>query len=119
MRAEGRHVLLLVDNASSHHETGLYLTHVRVEKLPPNTTSKIQPMDQGIIHCVKRYVLNKKMLHTMDFLGDSVKNPYNVDLLTAMMWCQSAWNNVTATTIQNCWQHSGLVNKASISYMLN
>ncbi|EGZ05906.1 hypothetical protein PHYSODRAFT_439507, partial [Phytophthora sojae] len=46
MREKDRKILLLVDNASPHHETGLNLTHVKVEKLPPNTTSKIQPMDQ-------------------------------------------------------------------------
>ncbi|EGZ29239.1 hypothetical protein PHYSODRAFT_470355, partial [Phytophthora sojae] len=52
MRSQKRSMLLLVDNTSPHHETGLSLTNVRVEKLPPNTTAKIQPMDQGIIHCI-------------------------------------------------------------------
>ncbi|KAE9008553.1 hypothetical protein PR003_g14498 [Phytophthora rubi] len=62
MAAKNRHILLLVDNASSHGETGLCLKHIRVEKLPPNTTAKIQPIDQGIIFCVKREVLNQKMI---------------------------------------------------------
>ncbi|GAB9475256.1 hypothetical protein Gpo141_00012358 [Globisporangium polare] len=41
MRADGRHVLLLVDNAPCHNYDGLELTNVAVEKLPPNTTAKI------------------------------------------------------------------------------
>jgi hypothetical protein len=119
MRAQNRSILLLVDNASSHHETGLHLTNVRVEKLPPNTTAKIQPMDQGIINCIKRYVLNQKMQHALSFLGESVANPYTVDLLTALEWCEAAWCNVTSTTIENCWRHSGLLNKAGVGFLLN
>ncbi|EEY60435.1 uncharacterized protein PITG_12860 [Phytophthora infestans T30-4] len=46
MRASDRRILLLVDNASSHSETGLELKNVRVAKLPLNTTSKLQPLDQ-------------------------------------------------------------------------
>eukprot|EP00644_Phytophthora_capsici_P007518 jgi/Phyca11/111803/e_gw1.21.580.1 len=60
MARQDRRLLLLVDNASSHDETGLVLTHVRVLKLPPNTTAKIQPMDQGVIYCIKREELAKK-----------------------------------------------------------
>ena len=40
------HVLLLVDNAGGHP---VELDHegVQIEFLPPNTTSLLQPMDQG------------------------------------------------------------------------
>lgn len=119
MRAEDRHILLLVDNASSHNETGLVLTNVRVEYLPPNTTSKVQPMDQGIIHCLKRNVLHQKMVHALDYVGEGLENLYDVDLLTAMLWCENSWANVSQKTIRNCWQHSGLISKGSVSYVLN
>lgn len=118
MCAADRHILLLVDNASSHHDSGLRLTHVRMEYLPPNTTAKVQPMDQGIIHCIKHDVLREKMLHALDYLGEDVADPYKVDLLMAMLWCERAWENISQTTIRNCWLHSGLICKASISYML-
>ena len=49
-----RRVLLLVDNARVHHSTGLELQCTTVEKLPPNTTSVLQPLDQGIIMAAKR-----------------------------------------------------------------
>ena len=47
-------VLLLLDNCSSH-PSWLQDIHpnVRIEFLPPNTTSLIQPLDQEIIACVK------------------------------------------------------------------
>ncbi|GFW61057.1 tigger transposable element-derived protein 1 [Trichonephila clavipes] len=46
-------VLLVVDNAASH----LQLEHPNVQLvfLPPNTTSLIQPLDQGIIATFKKY----------------------------------------------------------------
>jgi hypothetical protein len=59
MEAEQRHVLLLMDNFSGH-ELGVQLvggqqglSNVRIEWLPPNTTSFWQPMDQGIIASFK------------------------------------------------------------------
>ncbi|EEY56550.1 uncharacterized protein PITG_10093 [Phytophthora infestans T30-4] len=36
------------------------LSNVRVEKLPPNTTAKIQPLDQGIINSIQRFILSQK-----------------------------------------------------------
>lgn len=119
MRAADRHILLLVDNASSHHEVGLSLTNIRVDRLPPNTTAKIQPMDQGIIYCIKREVLHQKMVHALDSLGESLEDPYKADVLTAIIWCEAAWEDVGAGTIANCWKHSGLMNKASVGFMLN
>ena len=45
-------VLLLLDNAGGH-PADLDYEGVRVEFLPPNTTSLIQPMDQGVIRAFK------------------------------------------------------------------
>lgn len=51
----GQHVLLLIDNCTSHKLGDLELSHVDVHFLPPNTTSKIQPMDAGIIMSFKKH----------------------------------------------------------------
>uniref|UniRef100_A0A4W4G2R5 DDE-1 domain-containing protein n=1 Tax=Electrophorus electricus TaxID=8005 RepID=A0A4W4G2R5_ELEEL len=45
-------VLLLMDNAVGHH-VDMYSEGVQIEFLPPNTTSLIQPMDQGMIHAFR------------------------------------------------------------------
>src|SRR5256885_16424668 len=54
MRIQNRNILLLVDNAPTH---ALYentnLTNIVIEHLPPNTTSHLQPCDQGIINSFK------------------------------------------------------------------
>lgn len=50
----GQRVLLLLDNCPSHNAQGVTLSHVDIHFLPPNTTSKIQPMDAGVIMAFKR-----------------------------------------------------------------
>jgi hypothetical protein len=64
MRAQNRNILLLIDNAPTHI---LYentnLTNIVIEHLPPNTTSHLQPCDQGIINSFK--VRNKSYLFTV------------------------------------------------------
>ncbi|GAU95610.1 hypothetical protein RvY_07200 [Ramazzottius varieornatus] len=44
---QNRKILLLLDNASGHNVDNL--SHVRLVYLPPNQTSRIQPLDQGTI----------------------------------------------------------------------
>lgn len=54
MRITNRKILLLMDNASCHQADNINeLSNVRVHFLPPNTTSIIQPMDQGILYSLK------------------------------------------------------------------
>jgi hypothetical protein len=58
MKKENRHVLLLKDNAGGHNislELRNKLTNVEVSNLPANTTSVLQPLDQGIIRTFKLY----------------------------------------------------------------
>ncbi len=54
MRAQGRNIILLIDNAPTH---SLYentnLTNITIEFLSPNTTAHLQPCDQGIINSFK------------------------------------------------------------------
>jgi hypothetical protein len=55
IKHRGQRVLLLLDNCSSHKLAGLTLQYTDIHFLPPNTTSKIQPMDTGIIMSFKRH----------------------------------------------------------------
>lgn len=55
-------ILLILDNAPSHpaHLADLH-PNVKVIFLPPNTTSLIQPMDQGVIAAFKLYYLRRPL----------------------------------------------------------
>ena len=65
MAAQRKHILMLMDNASSHRISSIALekihgldsfklSNVLVVYLPPNTTSKVQPLDAGIIAAFKQ-----------------------------------------------------------------
>ncbi|XP_042235751.1 tigger transposable element-derived protein 1-like, partial [Homarus americanus] len=53
-------ILLILDNAPSHPPTVAELSdNIKVLFLPPNTTSLLQPMDQGVIAAFKAYDLRR------------------------------------------------------------
>ncbi|KAH9190099.1 hypothetical protein AeNC1_007926 [Aphanomyces euteiches] len=112
MQDEGRHVLLLLDNASPHRleET---LSHVAVRMLPPNTTAFLQPQDAGIIQAFKRKLAVLRAQHIVDkfdLLLDTadeaekenfaslVNKLHDVTLLQALEWAKEAWRCVSQDT---------------------
>ena len=51
---EGTNVAFVVDNYSTHpHNGNLKAIKIKLYFLPSNTTSKAQPMDQGVIRSLK------------------------------------------------------------------
>ncbi|XP_054746093.1 tigger transposable element-derived protein 1-like [Anastrepha obliqua] len=71
-------VLLILDNAPCHP----LLEHPNVQfcYLPPNTTSLIQPLDQGIIATFKKYYIKRSFQYVVDTLD------HNEDLTVIDMW---------------------------------
>jgi hypothetical protein len=122
MAAQQRHVLLLMDNFSGHelsvHLVGGQqgLSNVRIEWLPPNTTSEWQPMDQGIIASFKLHY-RRQWVTFMIQQHEANKNPQkSVNLLKAIQWTRVAWEQlVSSTTIQKCWHKSTLIDAPTIS----
>ena len=51
---EGRKIVLLVDNCPAHPSID-NLVSTELIFLPPNTASKLQPMDQGVIRSLKAH----------------------------------------------------------------
>ena len=51
---EGRKIELLIDNCPAHPSVS-DLRNVQLVFLPPNTTSVLQPMDQGVIRSLKAH----------------------------------------------------------------
>lgn len=51
LTSAGRKIVLFVDNCSAHPHISC-LQSVKLSFLPPNTTSEIQPCDQGIINAL-------------------------------------------------------------------
>jgi hypothetical protein len=58
-------VLLIMDNHSSHDGVRDTRGQVRIEGLPPNVTSRIKPMDGGIIKTSKTHYRYDLLRHTV------------------------------------------------------
>ena len=103
MRLSGRKVLLVIDNCPAH-PTVSGLSNVEVVYLPPSTTSKTQPCDQGIIQALKR----RYRFHLLTrFLECIEKKDFKPNVLDAMVLIRKAWEEVSPETIRNCFKHCG------------
>ncbi len=108
-----RKVVLFLDNAPSHMMQKSW-SNVRVEFLPANTTSKLQPIDQGIIKSLKgryRSDLAKKYLIALN-AGKSVHwLKQEIDLKVACDMIVSAWADVPSLAIINSFKKAGMTKK--------
>jgi len=113
MAMAGRRIALLLDNAPGHTKMPL-LTAVKIFFFPPNSTSKLQPMDQGIIRSLKshyrREFVRLGLIETMER-----KQAFNWTILDAMYAVRRAWDAVTPSTISNCFCKAGVSPEASIT----
>jgi DDE superfamily endonuclease len=105
-----RKVLLLIDNAPSHAFKHLKdeLSNIEILPLPPHTTSKLQPLDAGVIVAFKRHYRKRQLSHALNSM-EAGKHPYKVDQLTAMRWIKNAWQDLDVSTLVNCWRHTTLL----------
>ena len=108
LRRKGEKALLLVDNCMAHslHED---LEHLQVVFLPPNTTSILQPLDQGIIRAFKAHFRRSMVLNLLQEIDDQENNDSTslakkLSVLDGIVNLKFAWDAVTIDTIMNCWK---------------
>ncbi|GJV05319.1 CENP-B homolog protein 2-like protein [Tanacetum coccineum] len=105
----GRKILLIVDNCPAHPKIIEGLRNVELFFLPPNTTSKIQPCDAGIIRAFKMHYRRRFYRSLLEGYELGVPNPAKINVLDAMNLAISAWTmDVSANTIANCFRHCKL-----------
>ena len=78
MKREKRHICLILDNCTAHPPVIDGLTNITMKFLPPNTTSVLQPMDQGIIHSLKRHYRQALLMKYL--AGAESGTMYTVDI---------------------------------------
>ena len=73
-RMEGRKIALIIDICPAHPSVS-DLTNVQLVFLPPNTTSVLQPMDQGVIRSLKAHYRERVVCWPCRVLGKMKKLP--------------------------------------------
>ncbi|KAH8038907.1 hypothetical protein HPB51_004019 [Rhipicephalus microplus] len=113
MHKAGRSVALFQDNCRAHHIDEMELTHVRLFFFPPNYTSVLQPLDQGVIRSVKcayRERLIRRLL-----LNLYHKRPTDVNLCMAFEVVATSWVATSPSLIENCFKHVGFTTTVQAS----
>ncbi|GBN46284.1 hypothetical protein AVEN_143823-1 [Araneus ventricosus] len=80
-----------MDNCTAHPEIK-GLKSITVGYFPPNVTSILQPLDQGVIMSFKR---NYRKLPLRRIVSALEGEDYEVDILTTLHLSKAAWNDVT------------------------
>uniref|UniRef100_H3B1Y1 HTH CENPB-type domain-containing protein n=1 Tax=Latimeria chalumnae TaxID=7897 RepID=H3B1Y1_LATCH len=102
MVRQKRKVVLIVDNCPAHPRiTGLKA--VRLQFLPPNTTSHTQPLDSDVIRNFKLHYRHDLAMHAL-IAADS-RNTFKMDVLRSITIMKKAWDLVEKETIANCFHH--------------
>lgn len=98
-------VVLLLDNCRAHPPASQLVNgNIFVVYLPPNVTSLIQPMDQGVIQKFKsayRASFARNMLNTTQAVTEFQKS---FNIRDAMFMAAMAWGDVAKSTLQRCWR---------------
>jgi len=114
MKSKRRHIILFIDNCTAHNDIP-EMSNVKVVFLPPNTTSALQPLDQGIIRNFKHYYRTEVVQHILTAIEESKEKntdpleAMKIDVLQAMRMCRMAWATVAERTIANCFRKCGFV----------
>ena len=113
IRLSNRHILYVCDNASSHQVREY--SHIKFLMLPPNATSIMQPLDQGIILSAKRRYKKKlaeRYLACVENNKDANSLLKGLDIVQATNMIAASWRETSSTIIQNCFRKAGFKHHA-------
>ena len=113
MRLSNRHILYVCDNASSHQVRDY--SHIKFLMLPPNATSIMQPLDQGIILSAKRRYKKKlaeRYLACVENNKDANSLLKALNIVQATNMIAASWRETSSTIIQNCFRKAGFKHHA-------
>ncbi|KAF0746713.1 tigger transposable element-derived protein 1-like [Aphis craccivora] len=102
--------LLLIDNAPGHPPS-LKFQHSNIEVMfmPPNTTSLLQPLDQGVIAAFKAYYVRRTFQRLLKNLEEDpeltvTQGWKNYDIAKCLVNIKESLDEVQPSTINACWR---------------
>ena len=101
-------VLLLIDNAPSHPQD-LEYENVEVKFLPKNTTSLLQPLDQGIISTFKALYIKRAFTYILEQMENNesltvISAWKNFTILDCVKHIALSYTAIKQTTLNSCWK---------------
>ncbi|XP_044533500.1 tigger transposable element-derived protein 1-like [Gracilinanus agilis] len=104
-------VLLIIDNSPGHPESiAIEDPNVQVLFLPPNTTSLLQPLSQGIIRCIKA-IYTRQVFEMIQAAIDANPNIEIMDcwksfsIADAITFIKGAMDELKPETVNACWKN--------------
>jgi hypothetical protein len=104
MRHQNRKIVLTLDNFSAHY-TDYTPTNILLIFFEPNLTAWIQPLDGGIIRCLKAHYRREYCRRALDLDEAGEEDIWGMNLLEGMRMVKASWEAVSVSTIANCWRH--------------
>jgi uncharacterized protein YeeX (DUF496 family) len=112
MRKQNQKILLLVDSMTSHCVTKM-MSNIKVKFLPPNLTSEVQPLDQGVIRAVKSQYHQQMLQYIVTITEtNNTKTDFNksVSVFYTVWWLSRASEQISRETIVKNFQRAGCNN---------
>lgn len=101
--------ILLIDNAPPHpEEIHLAAGDITAVFLPPNTTSIVQPMDQGVLQAIKqnyRKMLLRILVEESDEQLTILQKLKKINVKDVIFWVAEAWANTKERALQKSWKN--------------
>ena len=110
---ELRKVLLFMNNTTCHSKSMVdSFSQIKIIFLLKNTTSRLQPLDAGIVQNFKVKYRKKLVKYVLAYINENSSATgiiKDVNILMAIQWTQEALKEVTGTTMKNCCEKCGVV----------
>ena len=101
-----RKITLIIGNCPAHPSI-FNLTNIQLVFLPLNTTSILQPMDQGVIRSLEAHYRGRVLRLLCRALEKN--EPYSkISILQAMKILTDSWETVAKETVINCFKKDGI-----------
>jgi hypothetical protein len=108
MASKNGKIILFADHCPAHPKGVRNCKNMQVEFFPANTTSVLQPMDQGVIKALKQKFCRSFVLRLLQRLNSN-KDRYKMSLLAAVSMLAMTWNLVGKYIIANCFRKAGFL----------
>ena len=115
MRKQGRKVILFFDNVTVYSTSLIDMySNIKIVFLPKNTTSRLPPLDAGIIQSFKTKYRKKLMRYVIARISDDLTASEivkGIDILQVITWVADSWEEVSVETIKNCFAKCGITDE--------